>query len=37
MLGQLYTYRYEGTKGEAIKQLKNGLLQKLVSEGALNP
>ncbi len=32
MLGEFYSYRYEGNKGEAIKNLK-----KLVSEGALNP
>jgi len=35
MLGDFYPYRYEGTKGEAIKLLKKELLKKLVSEGAL--
>ena len=34
MLGDFYPYIYEGNKGEAIKLLKKGLLEKLVSEGA---
>jgi len=34
MLGDFYPYQYEGTKTEAIKQLKNGLLEKLIAEGA---
>ncbi|MBN1904175.1 MAG: M56 family metallopeptidase [Deltaproteobacteria bacterium] len=34
MLGEFYPYRYEGTKGEAIKILKKSLLKDLVAERA---
>ena len=35
MLGDIYPYKYKGKRTEAIKLLKNGLLEELVAEGAL--
>jgi beta-lactamase regulating signal transducer with metallopeptidase domain len=34
MLGDIYPYRYKGKRTEAIKLLKNGLMEELVAEGA---
>lgn len=36
MLGEIYPYKYEGRKYEAIKLLKKSLLEELVTGGAFN-